>query len=136
MTDTPRTDAQPWINQYPNYHASATRYVSADFARQLERENAALRQQLEDVQRVRDSIEGALVDAYDEAEACSVNKARLADTAEEVLKAYINVLAVETDHPCPQDLVICRQLRAAIDAQADQFRRMVPNPFRFKEAKP
>lgn len=122
MSDTPRTDAQAC-------HVSVDRagcitlsyskdggYVPRLLSEQLERENAALRQQLEDVQRVRDSIEGALADAYDEAEACSVNKARLADTAEEVLKAYINVLAVETDHPCPQDLVICRQLRAAIDA--------------------
>ena len=40
-TPTPRTDAQPWINRYPEYHEGATRWVTADFARQLERELAA-----------------------------------------------------------------------------------------------
>ena len=42
MSDTPRTDSQPWIFQYPEYHETAKRYVDADFARQLERENARL----------------------------------------------------------------------------------------------
>jgi hypothetical protein len=83
---------------------------------QLQRDNAELRQQLEDVQRVRDSIEGALADAYDEAEACWVNKARLADAAEEVLDSYILTKRVLTGHPCPQNMGICIDLRAAIDA--------------------
>jgi len=47
MNDTPRTDSQPWIFQYPEYHETAKRYVDADFARQLERENARLRSELE-----------------------------------------------------------------------------------------
>jgi hypothetical protein len=42
-TPTPRTDAQPWINRYPEYHEGATRWVTADFARQLERENQTFR---------------------------------------------------------------------------------------------
>jgi len=41
MSDTPRTDAEPWINRYPEYHDGATQYVKADFARTLERELAA-----------------------------------------------------------------------------------------------
>jgi len=80
------------------------------------KQNAALRQQLEDVQRVRDSIEDALADAYDEAEACWVNTARLADAAEEVLDSYILTKRVLTGHPCPQNMGICIDLRAAIDA--------------------
>jgi DNA repair exonuclease SbcCD ATPase subunit len=83
---------------------------------QLERENAALGQELEDVNRVRNSIEGALADAYDEAEADWMSKSHLADAAEEVMNAYINVLRAKTGHPCPENLVICRDLRAAIDA--------------------
>lgn len=83
---------------------------------QLERENAVLRQELEDVNRVRNSIEGALADAYDEAEADWMSKSHLADAAEGVMSAYINVLRAKTGHPCPENLVICRQLRAAIDA--------------------
>ena len=47
MSDTPRTDSQPWIFQYPEYHETAKRYVDADFARQLERENARLQEALE-----------------------------------------------------------------------------------------
>jgi hypothetical protein len=109
MSDTPRTDAlaQEWDGNVKNLWLEL---------RELERENAALRQELEDVNRVRNSIEGALADAYDEAEADWMSKSRLADAAEEVLKAYINVVAMGTNHPCPENLAICRQLRAAIDA--------------------
>jgi hypothetical protein len=44
MSDTPRTDAEPWINRYPEYHDGATQYVKADFARALERELAEARE--------------------------------------------------------------------------------------------
>lgn len=96
----------------------ATRKINEQHERieELKRENAALRAELEDVNRVRNSIEGALADAYDEAEADWMSKSRLADAAEEVLRAYINLVRVETDHPCPENLVICRDLRAVIDA--------------------
>ena len=97
-----------WVKANPD---AAARRI-----RELERENAALRQELEDVNRVRNSIEGALADAYDEAEADWMSKSRLADAAEEVLRAYINVVRVETGHPCPENLVICQDLRAVIDA--------------------
>jgi hypothetical protein len=44
MSDTPRTDEKalthPWIN-------GEAKYVAVDFARQLERENATLREQVE-----------------------------------------------------------------------------------------
>lgn len=89
-----------------------------------QKENAALRKQLADVSRVRYSLEDALTRSQAEAEACWGKKERLADAAEEVLKAYINVVAMGTNHPCPENLAICRQLRAAIDAA------------RAKEAKP
>jgi len=41
---------------------------------------------------------------------------RLASAAEEVLRSYIIGKRVEAGHPCPENLVICRELRAAIDA--------------------
>lgn len=126
MSDTPRTDAETGYfelnKREVNYRNEP--YVKTEFARELERENAALRQELEDVNRVRNSIEGALADAYDEAEADWMSKSHLADAAEEVMNAYINVLRAKTGHPCPENLVICRDLRAAIDAA------------RAKEAKP
>lgn len=101
-----------------------------DAHEELERENAKLRGELEEarferdeVKRVRYSLEDALTRSQAEAEACWVKKDELARAAEEVLRTYINVVRV-TGHPCPEDLVICRQLRAAIDAA------------RGKEAKP
>jgi hypothetical protein len=97
-----------WVEEHPE--------SALDLMLKLHSENAALRQELEDVNRVRNSIEGALADAYDEAESDWMSKSRLADAAEEVLRAYINVVRVETGHPCPENLVICRDLRAAIDA--------------------
>lgn len=87
-----------------------------------QKENAELRGDLEEalferdeVKRVRYSLEDALTRSQVEAESCWGKKERLADAAEEVLRTYINVVRV-TGHPCPEDLVICRQLRAAIDA--------------------
>ena len=62
--------------------------VYAEVCEKLERENAALR----------------------------ADKERLAEAAEEVLCSYILTIRVETGHPCPENLVICRELRAAIDA--------------------
>lgn len=44
-TPTPRTDGAPWMRNPDN--ADGERFVPADFARTLERENAALRQQAE-----------------------------------------------------------------------------------------
>lgn len=86
------------------------------------KENAKLRGDLEEarferdeVLRVRYSLEDALTRSQAEAEACWVKKDELARAAEEVLRTYINVVRV-TGHPCPEDLVICRQLRAAIDS--------------------
>jgi hypothetical protein len=38
MSDTPETDGQLWINNYPEYYEKAKRYVDIDFARRLERE--------------------------------------------------------------------------------------------------
>lgn len=94
------------------------------------KENAELRDDLEEalfdrdeVLRVRYSLEDALTRSQAEAEACWVKKDELARAAEEVLRTYINVSRA-IGHPCPEDLVICRQLRAAIDAA------------RTKEAKP
>ena len=53
MSDTPRTDEKalthPWIN-------GEAKYVAVDFARQLERENAALR---EDKERLREQLREA-----------------------------------------------------------------------------
>jgi len=37
-------------------------------------------------------------------------------TANEVLESLILHLRVEANHPCPENLVICRELQAAIDA--------------------
>lgn len=56
--------------------------------KQLEQENAALR----------------------------ADKERLANAAKEVLASYILTVREETGHPCPENLVICRELRVAIDA--------------------
>lgn len=63
---------------------------------QLERENAALRESRE----------------------------RLVRTASEVLEAFVLHKKVETGHPCPENMCLCIDLRAAIDAA------------RAKEAKP
>ena len=72
MSDTPRTDSQPWIFQYPEYHETAKRYVDADFARQLERENARLRWKYAelglyvdaDYARLRSELEAKMEDGY------------------------------------------------------------------------
>lgn len=65
-TLTPRTDAQPWINRYPEYHEGATRWVTADFARQLERELAELRKNASELiaslQTETDSVERELAE--------------------------------------------------------------------------
>lgn len=55
---------------------------------ELERENAALRE----------------------------DRDRLVKTASEVLEAFILHKKVETGHPCPENMCICIDLRAAIDA--------------------
>lgn len=41
---------------------------------------------------------------------------RLVKTASEVLEAFILHKKVETGHPCPENMCICVDLRAAIDA--------------------
>lgn len=41
---------------------------------------------------------------------------RLAKAAEEVLESYIIGKRVEAGHPCPENMVKCRELRAAISA--------------------
>ena len=46
MSDTPRTDAV--AERLPIYGPSDSEWVNADFARELERENAALRARLDD----------------------------------------------------------------------------------------
>ena len=43
------------------------------------------------------------------------DKKRLSLAAEEVLRSYIIEKKVETGHPCPENMVICRTLRAALD---------------------
>jgi len=45
MSDTPETDAERWIYSYPEYHETAQKYVSADFARKLERERDEAREE-------------------------------------------------------------------------------------------
>ena len=83
MSDTPRTD-----DVVMQAVAQGMRLAPvAELARELERENAALRE----------------------------DKARLVKTANEVLESLILHLRVEANHPCPENLVICRELQAAID---------------------
>jgi len=48
--------------------------------------------------------------------AAKLDTERLASAADEVLRDYIIGKRVEAGHPCPENLVICRELRAAIDA--------------------
>jgi len=64
-TPTPRTDAQPWINQYPEYHEGATRWVSANFARQLERELATKDAQADEIYKAAVNLANMLSDKLD-----------------------------------------------------------------------
>lgn len=76
------------MNQTQHEAVRDTLIKARDDIQSLERENAALRE----------------------------DKERLTDAAEEVLNTYILTVREETGHPCPENLVICRDLRAAIDA--------------------
>lgn len=92
MSDTPRTDAalvtvDVAFTSHDGLASEPKEVIEPDFAKQLERENAALRE----------------------------DKERLADTAEEVLERLIDILRI-LNFPRPQELAICRQLRDAIDA--------------------
>jgi SepF-like predicted cell division protein (DUF552 family) len=49
MSGTPETDAERWIYSYPEYHETAQKYVSADFARKLERERDEARESLKHI---------------------------------------------------------------------------------------
>jgi len=51
---TPETDAERWIYRYPEYHKTAPKYVSSDFARQLERQRDEAR---ELARELRDALE-------------------------------------------------------------------------------
>lgn len=88
MSDTPRTDAMETALLWRTGEVLQSDVEFANFARQLERENAALRESRE----------------------------RLVRTASEVLEAFVLHKKVETGHPCPENMCICIDLRAAIDA--------------------
>ena len=96
MSDTPKTDELAKRELVPDG-------VWIRHARELEHENAALRE------------ENAVLRRGNE---------RLIKTASEVLEAFVLHKKVETGHPCPENMCLCIDLRAAIDAA------------RAKEAKP
>ena len=85
-TPTPRTDAQPWINRYPEYHEGATRWVTTDFARQLERENQTFRA----AQKACEDCDAPRVDRIAELERELAAKDAHAD---EIYKAAVNLAA-------------------------------------------
>lgn len=55
-------------------------------------------------------------DAHKQIVALRENRDRLVKTASEVLEAFVLHKKVETGHPCPENMCICIDLRAAIDA--------------------
>ncbi len=93
MSDTPRTDAAvrdvdvAFVGHW-GLSSEPQEFVSPEFTRELERDNTALRESRE----------------------------RLVRTASEVLEAFVLHKKVETGHPCPENMGICIDLRAAIDA--------------------
>ena len=154
MSDTPRTDAACFavVSNDPK-----SVVVWAGVARELERENAALRALVdhaetllcnslpmahcsqvnwdEIIRKWRDQKHAinvnddttkllkacveyrAMVDRLEtENAALREDRDRLVKTASEVLEAFVLHKKVETGHPCPENMVICAELRAAIDA--------------------
>jgi hypothetical protein len=109
-TLTPRTDAQPWINRYPEYHEGATRWVAADFARQLERENQTFRA----AQKACEDCDAPRVDRIAELERELAAKDAHAD---EIYKAAVNLAAKLED-----DLAACREWSSKIADVADELR--------------
>jgi hypothetical protein len=89
MSDTPRTDAA-WSSGFDPVILSAAELARRlkEQCAELEHENAALRE----------------------------DRDRLVKTASEVLEAFILHKKVETGHPCPENMCICIDLRAAIDS--------------------
>ena len=95
----------------------------------LERENAALNHKLDEI-LTNKNYEGGVqfwINKHDEVllreasllaenAALRADNERLANAAKEVLASYILTMGVELGHPCPENLVECRELRAAIDA--------------------
>ena len=76
---------------------------------QLKRENTAMSSLLTRNSRELDHLRRKIA-------ALREGKERLAKTASEVLEAFVLHKKVETGHPCPENMVICAELRAAIDA--------------------
>jgi len=94
-----------------------------DLARTLERELAAARAESEEQARLLGmsaerecDLRGRLERLERELAAARAEVAALAKAAEAVLESYIIEKKVEAGHPCPENLVICRELRAAIAA--------------------
>ena len=97
--------------------------------KELERENAALNHKLDEI-LTNKNYEGGVqfwINKHDEVllreasllaenAALRADNERLANAAKEVLASYILTMGVELGHPCPENLVECRELRAAIDA--------------------
>jgi FtsZ-binding cell division protein ZapB len=98
--------------------------------RQLERENAALRCQAigqeETIDRLQCTIKAAMhVEGQLQAENAALRESRerLVRTASEVLEAFVLHKKVETGHPCPENMCICIDLRAAINAARKEGQR-------------
>ena len=85
----------------------------------LNGENAALRNKLaalENQTQWKCSCGGTDCEGQKENAALRKSRERLVRTASEVLEAFVLHKKVETGHPCPENMCICIDLRAAIDA--------------------
>lgn len=106
--------SQPW--------ADSRIHELVQKVQQLERENAELRKDVYQCPPTSEhDYEGfKWCDACDELERENAelreDKERLAKAAQEVLESYVLHLKVDTGHPCPENMVLCRTLRTAIDA--------------------
>lgn len=94
--------------------------VPANFARTLERELAEANETITGLRGLDKQNESIIAKLQSELAALRRDAARLAKAAEEVLRSFIISKKVEGGHPCPESMVICSELRAAIDAAIAQ----------------
>jgi len=95
-------------------------HVAREEIAKLEADNERLREEAQRAKIDRDLAGwddyAVIAELKRENAALREDKARLVKTANEVLESLILHLRVEANHPCPENLVICRELQAAIDA--------------------
>ena len=117
-----RENAALWRDVYQCPPTSEYGYEGlkwADAFEVIERDNAELHNKLATLQHQTQwkcSCGGTDCEGQKENAALRESRERLVRTASEVLEAFVLHKKVETGHPCPENMGICIDLRAAIDA--------------------